>query len=307
MAESIFPDHIEYIPDIVFATGGGRPLHLDMMRPKTSGETLHPVVVYIHGGGWRGGSHKQMGMNQHFALNGFIAVSVEYRLSSEQHFPAQLEDCKAAIRWIRAHADQYGIDAERIGVFGTSAGGHLAALLGLSWDVPELEGSGGWSQFSSKVHAVADGCGPTDLNWASGWLKSLTMFMYSKLKGAPFMENVDFPSFLEATGFERTGTLLMGGALEDNEDLVKLANPLNYIRKDAPPFLILHGEWDPYVHILQSSAFAEALQSAGADATFLPVKSSAHSFSATIDGTPNHYVYTELVEFFQKYLQEKHS
>jgi acetyl esterase/lipase len=172
----LLPESVEYIPNVEYATGAGMPLKLDILRPDPMPKNKVPVMIYIHGGGWLGGSYQllpnllyilwqsdyKVPVNVLLAANGFFTVTIQYRKSFEAIFPAQIEDCKAAVRWVRAHAEEYNLDTEHIGVWGHSAGGHLAALLGTSADVEELEGNGGWGEYSSRVHAVVDCFGPTD-------------------------------------------------------------------------------------------------------------------------------------------------
>src|SRR5690606_21668322 len=132
-----------------------------LARSKKQGDTVAPAMVWIHGGGWTGGSPDGgVGNIIQWARGGYVAASIEYWVSGEAKFPAQIEDCKCAIRYLRAKASEYHIDANKIGVAGHSAGGHLSALLGTSGDLPELEGVGGWPEFSSKVQAVATLSGP---------------------------------------------------------------------------------------------------------------------------------------------------
>jgi acetyl esterase/lipase len=139
---------------------------MHIVRPKPTSPAVKPmpVIVWIHGGAWIGGS-KDSGIPLllPFAKRGYFCASISYRFSKEAKFPAQIEDCKCAIRFLRAKAKEFNIDTERIGVWGESAGGHLAAMLGTAGDVKEFEGSGGWEGFSSRVSAVCDWFGPSDL------------------------------------------------------------------------------------------------------------------------------------------------
>src|SRR5262245_3037543 len=212
------PDNVELLRDVEFGTGGGRPLKMHILRPKSPPAQPMPVLVWIHGGAWQSGSRDGgIGKLAPYAARGYFCASVEYRLSGEAVFPAQIEDCKCALRYLRAKADGYKIDPNRIGVWGSSAGGHLVALLGTSAYVKELEGKGGCAQLSSRVHAGCHLGGPTDL-----------------------IENVG-NSQKAAQG--AVGKLL-GGAPLEKEALAKLASPITHITKDAPPFLIVHGDMD---------------------------------------------------------------
>lgn len=149
------PLDVEMRADLVYASPGGRDLHLDLFLPRSE-DGLAPAVVYLHGGGWRSGNKRQFWRQAaHMATRGFVGVSVEYRLSGEAKFPAPVEDAKAAVRWLRANASELGIDTNRIGAAGGSAGGHLAAMLGTTSGVQKFEGDGGHAEFSSRVQAVA--------------------------------------------------------------------------------------------------------------------------------------------------------
>ena len=140
--------------DVTYARYGDRTLEMDIYRPTEVWGDL-PAIVCIHGGGWQKGSKiNHRNVAQALAARGFVTASISYRLSGEAQFPAHIQDCKAAVRFLRANAKEYGIDSDKIGVIGHSAGGHLAALLGTSAGVKELEGDGGNADFSSSVQAA---------------------------------------------------------------------------------------------------------------------------------------------------------
>ncbi len=214
---------------------------LDLYVP-VNGEGLYPVVVWIHGGAWALGDKKDLGISPGVAAErGYALVSINYRLSGESEFPAQIYDCKTAIRWLRAHAKEYGLDPDRIAVAGESAGGHLAALTGTSGDVKELEDlSAGNADESSRVRAVVDWYGPTDLLAVDGYL----------------VQN-GYRSWLNNPS--SYGRRLMGGNLIEHADLVKAANPETYITPDDPPFLIQHGTSDNLVPPQQSLILTKKL------------------------------------------------
>lgn len=179
--------------DIPYADTDNPRQKLDLYLPKQRklDEPL-PVVVFIHGGGWQGGDKRSgYAMVAPMVESGqYIGVSVGYRLSGEAAWPAQIHDCKAAVRWIAANAKKYSIDAKKIGVTGTSAGGHLVAMLGTSGDAPELEGQlGAHLQESSRVHCVVDQFGPADLLTMGGWHNGPGS-PESKLLGGPIQENI---------------------------------------------------------------------------------------------------------------------
>ncbi len=157
------PDTVSVERNIQYGAGGGHPLQLDLYSPKRASQPV-PAVLFIHGGGWKNG-YRQI---YHyyctkFAEHGYVAATATYRLTSEAPFPAAVEDVKCAVRWLRANAKKYGIDPNKIAAAGGSAGGHLALMIGYSSDVPELEGNGGNAGVSSRVQAVVDLYGPTDL------------------------------------------------------------------------------------------------------------------------------------------------
>jgi len=268
----ILPQNVEEIRDIVYGNVKGRPLRLNIARPKLPPKKPMPIIVYIHGGAWMMGDYKGP-ENYPFAAKGYFTVNIEYRLSDEAIFPAQIHDCKAAIRWLRAHAEEYGIDPDRIGVWGHSAGGHLAALLGTSHDITEMEGDEGSEGFSSSVQAVVDLCGATDL----------------------------FQLDLDAT------EKLVGGPLNERTELVKMANPVTYVTPDDPPFLIIHGDKDPHVPLIHSELLYNALRKANVEATFIIVKNGDHGFHPSpkeAKAEPNlDEIHNIISNFFDKHLK----
>lgn len=237
--------------DIIYSQSG---MQLDLYLPAEVSEPV-PIIVWIHGGAWRMGDKEgNTGRKPPVEIMdyGFAFASINYRLSHEATFPAQIHDCKAAIRWVRAHAKEYGIDPERVGVWGASAGAHLAALLGTSKDITELEGDGGNPQYHSSVQAVCDWFGPNDL------------IRMSKMKGELEQESPE--------------SLVIGGPLLENVDKVIQANPLTYINKHSPPFLIVHGDNDVVVPSDQSHILHEALLQADVEAGLHIVPGAGHGF-----------------------------
>jgi acetyl esterase/lipase len=242
-------DKIQVERDIVFGKGGAVDLKLDLAMPK-EGDGPFPAVLCIHGGGWRGGNRQQMsGSIATFAGRGYVAVTPEYRLTPGSRFPAQIEDCKAAVRWLRANAKKYKIDPDRIGAIGFSAGGHLACLLGTSDKNDGLEGNGGNPEQSSRLQAVVSFFGPTDLTVL--WEKST--------------ENTYLVPFL-------------GGSRTDKADAYKKASPITYATKDDPPMLFIHGTEDKLVPLMQSKLLCDKLQSLGVPATLIEVKGEGHGW-----------------------------
>jgi len=259
------PVEIRMVEAIPYGTGGGRPLLLDLAAPVAPSSKSRPAVVFIHGGGWANSDRK----NGHpliklLAQNGFVAVSIDYRLSGEAEFPAQLEDSKCAVRFMRAHAADYGIDRDRIGVAGGSAGGHLAALVGLVPDDAGLEGKGGWEGVSSRVSAVADLYGVSDLT---------SLITAHKLS--------------DAVG------KLMRGTPESRPDLYLQASPLSWVKHGAPPFYLAHGDKDDTVPFDQSEKLAAALRAVGTEATLRPMTGMGHGSIGTLPD----YVRTDVVAF----------
>lgn len=260
--------------DVEYArVGDSTSLLLDLYLPDT-GSGPYPVIVWIHGGGWQGGG-KEPGQWAFLLNRGYAVASILYRLTDEAIFPAQIHDCKGAIRWIRAHAGEYRLDPLRIGAFGSSAGGHLVALLGTSGDVPELEGEiGGNLGYSSRVQAVADWYGPANL---------------------PTM--VEYPSTIDHGAANSPEAKLIGGTIEDNPEKAWAASPVAYVSPDDPPFLIQHGTEDMTVPFHQSVELDSALGVAGVNALFRPVVGGGHGVGFGVDS-----VRQDVVNFFARTL-----
>ncbi|MHB9026828.1 MAG: alpha/beta hydrolase fold domain-containing protein [Armatimonadota bacterium] len=268
VALASLPSGVKSIRDIPYAHAGDTTLLLDLYLPVKAHDPL-PVVVHIHGGSWSSGS-KSSSAAELLVTRGFAVASIDYRFSQEVIFPAQMHDCKAAVRWLRANAKKYGLNGARIGAWGTSAGAHLAALLGVSGGVPELEGRLGHPDQSSRVQAVCDFYGPSDL---------------VSLVGA----HGDDP--------RNAVSRLLGGAVNDNLDKAKAASPLTYVDKDDAPVLILHGDRDSVVPVSQSKLFHEALQKAGVESTLRIVPGAGHGFRLT------QAMKTQIIAFFEKHLK----
>ena len=239
--------------DIVFARVDDKDLLLDLYLPEGAAGPL-PLIVWVHGGGWQAGS-KENARAARMTQRGYAVASISYRLSHEAIFPAQIHDCKAAVRWLRANAQRYNLDPNRFGAWGPSAGGHLVALLGTSGGVTELEGDEGNLSYSSRVQAVCDYFGPTDL---------------LAMKEFPCRIDRDDPNCPEAR--------LIGGGLAENPDKVRLADPITYVTPDDPPFLIVHGDQDDVVPFNQSDLLYQALKKAGVVVTFHTVEGAGHGF-----------------------------
>ncbi len=254
--------------NVEYANAQGKPLLLDVFIPEGANGKL-PLIVWIHGGGWTSGD-KENCPALSFVKKGYAVGSINYRLSQQAVFPAQIQDCKAAIRFLRAKASEYNVDPERIGVWGGSAGGHLVALLGVTDGVRELEGDGGNPGVSSRVQAVCDFFGPTDF----------IVIKDAKMSGDPKAEQ-KLKDFRLADD-NNVVTKLLGGPVEHKKELAEQASPIHYVRniaadrKNFPPFLIMHGDEDPIVPVEQSTTFHDALMAAGLDSSLRVYKGAKH-------------------------------
>lgn len=243
--------------DIEYANVDGKRLLLDLHLP--SGAGPFPVILWVHGGGWIGGN-KNGGPAIRQSARGYAVASINYRLSFEAKFPAQIEDCKAAVRWLRANAARYNLDANRIGAWGSSAGGHLVALLGTSGGVTELEGGGAHLDFSSRVQAVVDWYGPTNL------LK----MQEQSLPCTP----IDHNSPLSPE------SQLIGCAIQSCPEQTERANPIRYVTPDDPPFLLMHGTLDCLVPPQQSQDLHDALRALELSSTLFFLEGAGHGGGA---------------------------
>ena len=262
---------VRVLTDLEFASPNGKPLLLDLYLPIGAEEPV-PVIVWLHGGGWRIGDRK-LGpdLRARFAERGYAMASIEYRLSGEAIFPAQIHDVKAAIRWLRSVANEYGLDSEHFGLWGSSAGGHLAALAGTTGS-GRLEGLelGNW-EYLSDVQAVVDGYGPTDF---------LQMEEQSPLVTTPSAdpESIHLNSVQGYNNLESPESQLLGAPIQTVPHLVREANPITYIDENVPPFLILHGLSDTAVPVHQSELLYQALIEQGNEATLCLIKGLGHAF-----------------------------
>jgi acetyl esterase/lipase len=261
--------------DLVYKRVNGAVLTLDLYRPEKVSGTL-PVIVWIHSGGWSRG-RKERCPAVTLVQDGYAVASIDYRLTGVAPFPAQIEDCKAAVRWLRANASKYNLDPDHIGVWGHSAGGHLAALLGTSGGVSELEGAGDNMSYSSRVQAVCVVSGLGDL-----------LQEYREASAAPAEMNPKVKPALEA---------LIGGPLEQNKAKAIAASPIHYVSKDDPPFLIIHGENDSTVPVTQAESFAAALKAAGIETTLEIAPGRGH-------GAGGPKFQPMIKAFFDKYLKK---
>ena len=238
---------------IQYAEGSDYQLNCDLYLPRSkTGEPLKaaPVVIAIHGGAWRNGT--KISMLRHaimLARRGYAVMSINYRLAPKHPFPAQIHDCKQAVRWIRHHAEEYNIDPEQVIVFGYSAGGHLACLMGTAGEGDGLEGEvePPFDKYDSTVQAVIAGGSPCEFSWIGA---NSTQLMY-----------------------------WIGATRSQNQDAYDLASPITHVSKEDPPFYLFHGEQDWIVPKESSERFATAIEKIGGKVKLQPVKGSGHIFA----------------------------
>ena len=263
--------------DVIYSRASGEELKLDVFFPTNTTGRGFPVVMYVHGGGWQTGSKSMLSMmpgTSELLRRGYLVVAINYRLAPQHKFPAMIEDAKCAVRFLRAQAKDFNLDPAHIGVMGDSSGGHLVALLGLTYPSAGFEGEG-WTDQSSHVQAVVDLYGPTD--FASGNSNFITLKVIQDAFGA-------------------TNT---------TDPILKSANPVTYVSSRAPPFLILHGDHDNLVDLQQSAELDARLKAAGVDSTFVVVTNLAHGYVPLgLKARPNHAELSTLIaDFFDKNLR----
>ena len=246
----MLPASVELIRDVVFASPGGHKLRLDLFLPRSS-EQPAPAVVYVAGGGWRQVNKEQFWRHAaHMATKGFVGATVEHRLSSDATFPAAYEDVKTAVRWLRANADRYGIDVDRIGAAGGSSGGVLMGMLGTMAHMPDVEGDGGNPEYSSQVRAIA-----------------------------AFSPEMDLVSRGKAD--HRVGNIarFLGKTYEEDPQLWAKASPLTHAGADSAPLLIVHGTMDARAPHQNSVGMREKLKAAGVEAELFTGGGAGHGFA----------------------------
>lgn len=247
------PEGVTVHRDIAYVTDGHERQKLDLYVPD-EGKNL-PLIIWIHGGAWRGGN-KTHYFPKAYLNAGYAGASINYRLSQHAIFPAQIEDVKAAVRWLRANSETYRIDPSRFAAWGSSAGGHLVAMLGTTGDIAEFK-VGENLHVSSQVQAVVDYYGPTD-------------FLQMDAQRLPDGLVHDAPDSPESQ--------LVGGPIQENKDRVAKANPITYVSKEDPPFLIIHGDQDKLVPYQQSVLLKDALEKAGVSVKFYRVEGGGHGW-----------------------------
>lgn len=266
------PEKVKHEYDISYSKPDGEDLTLDLARP-AEGEGPFPAVVVIHGGGWRGGDKKSnRPILDRFAEHGYVAISPRYRFCPKDKFPAQVFDVKESVRWLRRHAKEYRIDPERIGATGFSAGGHLSLMLGMTGPEDGLEGDPGENAPSSKVRAVVNFFGPTDLT-------------------AEDIPDVSKPLIRD----------FLGGDAVSKPETAKKASPLTYATKDDAAVLTFQGTKDPLVPATQAIKLGEALTKAGVPGRVELILGAGHGWG----GPELERTAKEAIEFFDAHLRSE--
>ena len=274
--------------------GGEGKLLLDLYLPAEKTTQPLPVLIYLHGGGWMGGT-KDGCPGEIFVEQGYVLACVSYRFSNQALFPAQIHDVKRAIRWLRKNADNYNLDPNKFGAWGWSAGGHLSALLGTSAGVPSLEGEEEEKEnlrISSAIQAACSWYGPTDFTQVQPAFENIT-------SSTEIEQYQDHPSF----AYTIATTNLLGGSVSAKSELATLANPITHIDPRDPPFLIIHGEKDNVVPIHQSNLLANALAQNGVEVTFIRDPNLGHSYTGSKGEAFNRTLIKATVDFFDTHLK----
>lgn len=245
-------DDVRFQAGIVFAEPAGETLKLNLARPATDNGPA-PAVICIHGGGFTGGRREDYDeLCRKFARRGYVAITIDYRLAPKHRWPAHIHDCKAAIRWLRAHAAEYGVNPNRIGAMGSSAGGHLAQFLAVTNDVREFDGDTAPNAPSSKINCVAAWAQASDFTRE-----------YGVWKGA-------------AEAFR--GFLGVDLSAATRKQHVR-ASPLFWVTPNAAPTLLIHGTGDTEVLFAQSAWIYERLVSAEVEAHLVPIAGGGHGLT----------------------------
>lgn len=261
---------VKFERDLLYGKAGGEELRLNLARP-IGAAPARPCIVFVHGGGWTGGDKNMYDEAIRFAAGkGYVGATVGYRLAPAHLFPAQVQDVKCAVRFLRAHAEHYGIDPKRIGAAGDSAGGQLVMMLGVTRPEDGLEGDGGWSETSSAVQAVVSYYGPTDL-------------------GAP-----DVPELSKWVV-----TAYLGAPAAKVPDVCRKASPLSYVHTGQAPMLLMQGTIDPLVPTTQAVRMGMAMSAAKAAGRIEIMVGAAHGFS----GADQQHAIEATTAFFDEHLR----
>jgi acetyl esterase/lipase len=274
--ESLLPEGTTVARDVNYAGTKDRYQTLDLFVPPEAKSQPVPVVVWIHGGGWVTGGKKSR-MSLKLVPRGFAVANIEYRFSNEAIWPAQMYDCKAAIRWLRAHANQYNLDPKHIGVWGASAGGQLVLMLGTTGGIKSLEGDEGNKKYSSDVQLVADWFGPTDFTHIAEQIPKADPHHQSPIDALDLVSK------------------LLGGPIPTHLEQAKQASPITFLSKSSAPTLIVHGDADHIVPVEQSREYCDEAKRLGADVTLHVVPNGGH-------GDPNFTpeIYEQTLVFFDR-------
>ena len=289
---------IDFYEDIPYGTGGDHPMYLDLMLPRNREGKKLPLIIWIHGGGWSipelTKKYRPTNGAVQACREGFAFASVEYRLVTEKPFPAPIEDCKCAVRFLRANAEELGLDPDRFGIWGESAGGQLAALVGASWMNEELEGQGGWQGVSSRVQAVCDWYCGGDMTHMGAWkvpeVQERAKAMGIRLTRYPHEDSRSDAGGLFSQMFGKPG--------EEAAELSMAISPIFYVDQEQPAYLLMHGDSDQGVPIQFSYDYYDALLSHGHDVTFVIVPRQGHGFFK------GQGYYDIVVDFFRHKLME---
>lgn len=274
-------DNRTILLDIPYASSKNPRQKLDLILPKNrdTKKTI-PLVVWIHGGGWKNGDKKTgHSPNRIPALiktDRYAGATIGYRLSGEAIWPAQIHDCKAAIRWLRANAAKFGYDPNRIAVWGSSAGGHLVSMLGTTGDNKELEGNvGNHLDQSSHVQAVVNYYGPSAL-----------------------LQMNDHPSKIDHNAPHSPESQLLGSPIQDSKSKAKQASPLHHVTAEDAPFIHFHGTDDPLVPFHQSKLLHQAIKEKGVPSTLITLQGGGHSMPGT-------FTQSKVIPFLDSILYKK--
>jgi acetyl esterase/lipase len=261
--------------DIVYTVPDGERLELTLYYPDQKVELLRPAVVLIHGGAWRTGSRRQMRWyGDALARHGYVAAAVDYRLMPDYSFPAPLEDVQSAVRWLRLHAREYGVDAERVAALGTSAGGHLAALLATTDPDNDAKGTANMGA-SSRIEAAIVLYGAVDL---------------VKMRKPPCMARL----------IGITMHYLKRFAGPDRKSLA-VASPATHANPDTCPLLLIHGEEDRIVPYENALHFYDQLRGLAVPVRLITVSGGRHAFDR-INSRQREAVFEEILAFLRQYL-----
>lgn len=261
--------------DIAYGTQSPKQV-LDILYPADASATPRPAIIHIHGGGWYTGGKdgdSTLRLMHAFAEKGYVVLSIAYRLADEAPYPAAIEDCRLAVRWLRANAAKYHVDPDHIGAMGGSAGGHLSAMLAVCGEEKRFDGAGGLLEYSSAVQAAVPICPPMDL------AKPL--------------------SFKLGVANDEAVTKFLGGTPEQKAEDAKWASPVTYVRAGLPPMLLIHGDADHRVELVQSTDFLAKAKAAGSKCELIVVPGGKHGMGEA--RSPEYLA--KIVEFFDQSLK----